>query len=201
MSSTAANLEKRQATPGFRKSVSVLTPCSQRRSVGSSALSRKSMDTVKTPSRKSVGAVKTPSRKSLGAAKTPSRKSVGGKQWWIVVSSFTLTVVSKIKISLKISWKWDWNVVKTSSEYEFNHLLKISATVCCLLKKHCISTNWSVLTLIRLGYFGSWKNWGGGGPIRPPLEISAVDRAIAAKICTMVVCDVIYKIVYLDFPK
>ena len=34
-----------------------------------------------------------------------------------------------------------------------------------------------------------------------PLEISAVDRAIAAKICTMVVCDVIYKIVYLDFPK
>ena len=34
-----------------------------------------------------------------------------------------------------------------------------------------------------------------------PLEISAVDRAIAAKISTMVVCDVIYKIVYLDFPK
>ena len=34
-------------------------------------------------------------------------------------------------------------------------------------------------------------------------EISAVDRAIAAKICTMVVCDVhvIYKTVYLDFPK
>ena len=58
------------------------------------------------------------------------------------------------------------------------------------------------LTLKRLGYFGSWKNWGGGGgPIRPPLEISAVDHAITAKICTMVVCDVIYKIVYLDFPK
>ena len=59
------------------------------------------------------------------------------------------------------------------------------------------------LTLKRLGYFGSWKNGGGGGgvPIRPPLEISAVDRAITAKICTMVVCDVIYKIVYLDFPK
>ena len=59
-----------------------------------------------------------------------------------------------------------------------------------------------VLTLIRLGYFGGWKDWwGGGGPIMPPLEISAVDRAITAKICTMVVCDVIYKIVYLDFPK
>ena len=56
------------------------------------------------------------------------------------------------------------------------------------------------LTLIRLGYFGGWKDWG-GGPWWPPLEISAVDRAIAAKICTMVVCDVIYKIVYLDFPK
>ena len=40
----------------------------------------------------------------------------------------------------------------------------------------------SELTLKRLGYFGSWKNWGGGGPIRPPLEISAVDRAITAKI-------------------
>ena len=44
------------------------------------------------------------------------------------------------------------------------------------------------LTLKRLGYLGSWKN-------------SAVDRAITAKMCTMVVCDVIYKIVYLDFPK
>ena len=42
---------------------------------------------------------------------------------------------------------------------------------------------------------------GGGGGIMAPLEISAVDRAIAAKICTMVVCDVIYKTVYLDFPK
>ena len=58
-----------------------------------------------------------------------------------------------------------------------------------------------ILTIKRLGYFGSWKN--GGGGIRPPgpLEISAVDRAITAKICTMVVCDVIYKIVYLDFQK
>ena len=56
------------------------------------------------------------------------------------------------------------------------------------------------LTLIRLGYFGGWKDWG-GGPKRPPLQISAVDRAITAKICTMVVCNVIYKIVYLDFPK
>ena len=59
----------------------------------------------------------------------------------------------------------------------------------------------AALTLKRLGYFGSWKNWGGGGALGPPLEISAVDRAITAKICTMVVCDVIYKIVYLDFPK
>ena len=24
------------------------------------------------------------------------------------------------------------------------------------------------LTLIRLGYFGSWKNWGGGGPNKAP---------------------------------
>ena len=38
--------------------------------------------------------------------------------------------------------------------------------------------NEAALTLIRLGYFGR----------------SAVDRAIAAKISTMVVCDVIYKI-------
>ena len=38
-------------------------------------------------------------------------------------------------------------------------------------------------------------------PPPPPLEISAVDRAIAATICTMVVCDVIYKIVYLDFQN
>ena len=44
--------------------------------------------------------------------------------------------------------------------------------------------------LVRLG--GSWP---------PPLEISAVDRAIAAKICTMVVCDVIYKTIYLDFQQ
>ena len=29
-----------------------------------------------------------------------------------------------------------------------------------------------------------------------PLEIAAVDRAIAAKICTMVVCDVIYKTIF-----
>ena len=48
--------------------------------------------------------------------------------------------------------------------------------------------------LVRLG-------GGGGAMMAPPLEISAVDRAIAAKICTMVVCDVIYKTIYLDFPK
>ena len=54
------------------------------------------------------------------------------------------------------------------------------------------------LTLIRLGYFGGWKDWGGGGGHDgPPLEISAVDHAIAAKISTMVVCDVFYKIVYI----
>ena len=41
---------------------------------------------------------------------------------------------------------------------------------------------------------------GGGANLAPP-EILAVDHAIAAKICTMVVCDVIYKIVYLDCPK
>ena len=56
------------------------------------------------------------------------------------------------------------------------------------------------LTLNRLGYFGSSKDWG-GGPKGPPLKISAADRAIAAKICTMVVWDVIYKIIYSDFPK
>ena len=32
-------------------------------------------------------------------------------------------------------------------------------------------------------------------------EILAVDRAIAAKICTMVVCDVIYKTIYLDLKE
>ena len=68
--------------------------------------------------------------------------------------------------------------------------------------------NWPVLTLKRLGYFGGWKDWGGGGggvghvAPPPPPEISAVDRTIAVKICTMVVCDVIYKTIYcLDFPK
>ena len=45
------------------------------------------------------------------------------------------------------------------------------------------------------------KTGGGGAMMAPPLEISAVDRAIAVKISTMVVCDVIYKVVYLDFPK
>ena len=57
------------------------------------------------------------------------------------------------------------------------------------------------LTLKRLGYFGGWTDWGDGPPPPPPLEISAVDCAIAAKIFTMVICDVIYKTVYLDFPK
>ena len=46
---------------------------------------------------------------------------------------------------------------------------------------------------------GQTGGGGGGGGIIP--EISAVDRAIAAKICTMVVCDVIYKTVYLDLKK
>ena len=67
----------------------------------------------------------------------------------------------------------------------------------------CIA-NCGNLTLIRLGYFGGWKDWGGGGGGAykvPPLEISAVDCAITAKIGTMVVCDVIYKIVYLDCQK
>ena len=56
------------------------------------------------------------------------------------------------------------------------------------------------LTLIRLACFWRLERLGGGA-IMAPLEISAVDRAIAAEISTMVVCDVIYKIVYLDFPK
>ena len=56
------------------------------------------------------------------------------------------------------------------------------------------------LTLTYLGYFASLNSWG-GGHYGPPPKISAVDRAITAKICTMVVCDIIYKIVYLDFPK
>ena len=37
------------------------------------------------------------------------------------------------------------------------------------------------------------ENWGGGGALGLPLEISAVDCSMTAKICTMVVCDVIYK--------
>ena len=62
----------------------------------------------------------------------------------------------------------------------------------------CTDTIFSILTLTYLGYFASLNSWGGAGP---PPKISAVDRAITAKICTMVVCDIIYKIVYLDFPK
>ena len=53
------------------------------------------------------------------------------------------------------------------------------------------------LTLKRLSYFGGWTDWGGGGGI----EISAVDLATVAKICAMVVCDVIYKTVCSEFPK
>ena len=40
---------------------------------------------------------------------------------------------------------------------------------------------------------------GGGGLLQPPLQISAVDRAIAAKICIKVECDVNYKSVLLDY--
>ena len=29
------------------------------------------------------------------------------------------------------------------------------------------------LTLKRLGYFGSWKNWGGGGYKAPPWDLGA----------------------------
>ena len=52
----------------------------------------------------------------------------------------------------------------------------------------------------KTGLFWRLERQGGGGSW-PPLDISAVDCAIAAKICTMVVCNVIYKIVYLDFLK
>ena len=40
---------------------------------------------------------------------------------------------------------------------------------------------------------------GGGGAVAAPLQISAVDRAIAAKICIKVECDVNYKTVLLDY--
>ena len=39
----------------------------------------------------------------------------------------------------------------------------------------------------------------GGGLLQPPLQISAVDRAITAKICIKVECDVNYKTVLLDY--
>ena len=53
---------------------------------------------------------------------------------------------------------------------------------------------WLLLTLISPGYFGGWVAWGGG-----LLQISAVDHAIATKICIKVECDVNYKTVLLDY--
>ena len=41
----------------------------------------------------------------------------------------------------------------------------------------------------------------GGGLLRPPLQISAADRAIAAKICIKVECDVNYNFVLLDYSQ
>ena len=40
---------------------------------------------------------------------------------------------------------------------------------------------------------------GGGGLLQPPLQISAADRSIAAKICIKVECHVNYKTVLLDY--
>ena len=54
------------------------------------------------------------------------------------------------------------------------------------------------LTLISPGYFGGWVARGEAVPA-PLLQISAVDRAIAAKICIKVECDVNYKTVLLDY--
>ena len=57
------------------------------------------------------------------------------------------------------------------------------------------------LTLKRRLFWRLERRGGGGGHDGRPLRSRPWMRAIAAKICTMVVCDVIYKIVYLDFPK
>ena len=57
-----------------------------------------------------------------------------------------------------------------------------------------------VLTLTRLGYFGGWIEWG-KAMMSSPLRSRPWYRAIAAKICTMVVCDVIYKIEIFRFSK
>ena len=54
---------------------------------------------------------------------------------------------------------------------------------------------WLFWRLERLG------GGGGGGAIMAPFEISAVGNAIAAKICIMVVCDVIYKMVFKIFQN
>ena len=72
---------------------------------------------------------------------------------------------------------------------------------------HNSVVNWYLanlqLTLISPGYFGGWVARGGGGGggcfSPPPLQISAVDRAIAAKICIKVECDVNYKTVLLAY--
>ena len=52
-------------------------------------------------------------------------------------------------------------------------------------------------SLISPGYFGGWVVGGRAAPA--PLQISAVDRAIAANICIKVECDVNYKTVLLDY--
>ena len=74
----------------------------------------------------------------------------------------------------------------------------------CIISTYRIQVYWSFIIKIKAtlnpkktGLFWRLERLGGGGGG----GISAVDRAIAAKICTMVVCDVIYKTVYLDFPK
>ena len=53
-------------------------------------------------------------------------------------------------------------------------------------------------------YFGGWRDWEGGGgmmaPPPPPWDLGRGSRD-RREICTMVVCDVIYKTLDLDFPK
>ena len=57
-----------------------------------------------------------------------------------------------------------------------------------------------LLTLKLPGYFDSCHSRG-GGPLWPPLKISAADRAITTKICMMVENDVIYAIALVNITK
>ena len=85
------------------------------------------------------------------------------------------------------------NVVQSTVEIVVQSKVE-SVVLRCFALSDCSVMEFFNVNPKKTGLF--WRLERLGAMMAPPLEISAVDRAIAAKICTMVVCDVIYKIVY-----